>query len=63
MLVQSPMATGFCLGQAENLENYLFFAQMVSEELIIICTLKKCLVCFWSKSSSDFAVIYDENDM
>ena len=26
------MATGFCFGRAENLENYFFFARMASEE-------------------------------
>ena len=31
-LAQLPMATKFCLGRAENLENYCFFARMVSEE-------------------------------
>ena len=31
-LARSPMATGFCFGRAENLENYCFFARMASEE-------------------------------
>ena len=40
MLTRSPMATGFCFGRAENLENYSFFAR------ILICTLKSVLSAF-----------------
>ena len=31
-LARSPVATGFCFGRAENLENYFVFARMASEE-------------------------------
>ena len=31
-LARSPIATGFCFGRAENLENYFFFTRMTSEE-------------------------------
>ena len=50
-LTRSPMATGFSFGRAENLENYSFFAQMVSEEFDPNLYLRKCLVCFWLKLS------------
>ena len=51
MLARSPMATGFSFGRAENLENYSFFAQMVSEEFDPNLYFRKCLVCFWLKLS------------
>ena len=63
MLARSPMGTGFCFGRAENLENYFFIAQMASEEFDPNLYFKKCLVCFWLKLSSDFAVVFEENDM
>ena len=45
-LSQSPMATKFCFGQAENLENYFFFARMTSEEFDPNLYIKKvsCLL-------------------
>ena len=63
MLARSPMGTGFCFGRAENLENYFFIARMASEEFDPNLYFKKCLVCFWLKLSSDFAVVFEENDM
>ena len=45
-LAQSPVATGFCFGRAENLENYLLFARMASEEFDLNLYFKKvsCLL-------------------
>ena len=63
MLARSPMATGFCFGRAENLEITFFSLEWRARNLVLICTLKKCLVCFWLKLSSDFAVMSEENDM
>ena len=57
------MATGFCFGRAENLQNYFFFARMASEEFDPNLYFKKCLVCFWLKLSSDLAVMSEEIDM
>ena len=51
------------LGEQKFGKLRFFFARMESENLILICTLKKCLVCFWLKLSSDFAVMSEENDM
>ena len=62
-LARSPMATGFCFGRAENLDNYFFSPEWRARNLILICTLKKCLACFWLNLSSDFAVLSKENDM
>ena len=59
-LSRSPMATRFCFGQAEN---YLFSPEWWARNLTPIFTLKKCLVCFWLKVSSDFAVMSEVNDM
>ena len=43
-----------------------FSPEWRAKNLILICTLKKCLVCFWTfwlKLSSDFAVMSEENDV
>ena len=45
-LARSPVATGFCFGRAENLENYLLFARMASKEFDLNLYFKKvsCLL-------------------
>ena len=51
------------LGEQKIWKITFFLPEMESENLILICTLKKCLFCFWLKLSSDFAVMSEENDM
>ena len=62
-LARSPLATGLCFG-GHKIWNITFLSrEWRARNLILSCTLRKCLVCFWLKLSSDFAVMSEENDM
>ena len=62
-LTRSLMATGFCFGRAENLENYFFFARMASEEFDLNLYFKKSVLSAFGWSClvllSDFAVRHE----
>ena len=51
------MATGFCFGRAENLENYFNFTQMASDEFDPNLYFKNVSCLLWLKLSSEFAVM------
>ena len=59
-LARSPMATKFCFGRAENLENYLFFARMASEVFDPNLYFKKVSCLLLVEVAFDFAVMSEE---
>ena len=62
-LARSPMATKFCFGRAENLENYLFFARMANEEFDPNLYIKKVSCLLLVEVVFEFAVMSEENDV